>query len=263
MIEPNKIYLGDCLPYLKEIPDKSIDLVLTDPPYGCKIGGAKPFGKIGGGKQRTGPSTSGIVSHHNIIKPTTFVMFDDSAPPGQEYFDEIRRISKNQIIFGGNYFADCLPTSPCWIVWDKDNTGHFADCELIYTSFETPIRKIKFRWNGLLQEDMTHKDVRVHPTQKPVKLIMKILQDYSKRGDLVCDPFLGSGTTAVACLKTNRNYVGIEKEPRFYEAAIKRIEKAMNKTLDDFLWKDDGIKMKVQRTPQGKRDYVPVGNNID
>jgi DNA modification methylase len=239
MLEINKIYLGDCMDFMKQIPDKSIDLILTDPPYGCKIGGAKPFGKIGGAKP------FGKIGGANLVESTTYLLFDDSSPPQKEYFEEIIRISRSQIIFGGNYFSNRLPPSSCWLIWDKDNTGNFADCELIWTSFNTAARLIKYRWNGLLQQDMAHKDIRVHPTQKPVKLIMKILQNYSKRGDLICDPFLGSGTTAVACLKTNRNFIGMEKEKKYYEIALSRIEKARNKSLDDFVWKDEQVKMKT------------------
>jgi hypothetical protein len=145
----------------------------------------------------------------------------DDAPPSPEVFAEIFRVSKNSIIFGGNYFG--LPASPCWIVWDKDNSGDFADCELAWTSFSTAVRKFKSRWNGMLQEDMKHKEKRYHPTQKPVKLFMWILEKYSKPGDLILDPFLGSGTTVIACQKTGRHCVGIEQIPEYVEIARARL----------------------------------------
>lgn len=231
MLELNHIYCGDCLDLMREMPDKSVDLVLTDPPYGIKVGGAKPFGKVGGGKQRTGPTT-GMVVGATIVKPTEFILFDDSEPPTQEYFDEMFRISENQIIFGGNYFG--LPPSSCWIVWDKDNTGNFADAELAWTSFPSAVRLFKWRWNGLLQQDMAHKEKRQHPTQKPLPLMMWCLEKYSKPGMTILDPFMGSGTTCVACKKLGRNYVGIDKEPAYVEIARKRIERVNNHKLTDF-----------------------------
>ena len=141
----------------------------------------------------------------------------------KKYFDEIIRISKNQIIFGGNYFIEFLTNSSCWIVWDKDNTGNFADCELAWTNFKTAVRKIKFRWNGLLQENMKDKEERFHPTQKPVALFQWILNNYSTPGMTIFDPFAGSGTTAIACLETGRNYILIEKEKDYIDIINKRI----------------------------------------
>ena len=161
-------------------------------------------------------------------------MFDDSAPPTKEYFDELSRVSKNQIIFGGNYFADNLPASPCWIIWDKDNSGDFADAELAWTSFDSAVRIFKWRWNGLLQEDMAHKEKREHPTQKPLPLMMWCIEKYSKPGMTILDPFMGSGTTCVACKKLDRNYIGIEKEPAYVEIAKKRLEKVNNHKIEEW-----------------------------
>ena len=96
----------------------------------------------------------------------------------------------------------CCPLPPCWLVWDKDNTGNFADCELCWTSFPTAVRKYKWRWNGLLQEDMAHKIKRVHPTEKPYPLLEEIIRDYSKEGDIIFDGFAGSFSVAHACINT-------------------------------------------------------------
>jgi site-specific DNA-methyltransferase (adenine-specific) len=136
------------------------------------------------------------------------------------------RVSQNQIIFGGNYFVEHLYNSPCWIVWDKDNSGNFADCELAWTSFKTAVRKIKYRWNGMLQENMKEKEYRFHPTQKPIGLFEWILDNYSEQGMIILDPFLGSGTTAIAAHNTGRFFIGIEKEPKYVEIAQKRLEQA-------------------------------------
>jgi len=213
----NQIICGDCLEVMRDIPDKSVDLVLTDPPYGIniasngRVGGNKPFG-----------NSQGKVINAVDYAPQTW----DKFTPTKEYFQEMMRISKNQIIFGGNYFVEHLHNSPCWIVWDKDNSGNFADCELAWTSFQTAVRKYKYRWNGMLQENMKEKEQRFHPTQKPIGLFEWILDNYSERGMTILDPFLGSGTTAVAAHNTGRKFIGIEKEQRYVEIAKKRLEQA-------------------------------------
>ena len=222
-LEINRVYCGDCLNLMKEIPDKSIDLVLTDPPYGVNYGGGKEKGTIG---------------KANACAVKEYVLFDDSAAPSQNHFDEMIRISKNQIFFGGQHFTDKIQKSRGWIIWDKEVTGGkgdgFCGIELAWTSFNQGLKKFRFKWNGMLQEDMAHKEERVHPTQKPVKLMEWCLLKYSQPGDLILDPFLGSGTTAVACVKTGRNYIGIEKEPKYVETALKRLEKVNNHKLTDF-----------------------------
>jgi len=138
--------------------------------------------------------------------------------------EEIFRISKNQIIFGGNYYGSVLGDTNCYIVWDKDNGDNdFADCELAWTSFKSAVRKFKWRWNGMLQEDMKYKEARFHPTQKPVELMKWILGKYSEPTDLILDPFLGSGTTAVAAKQLHRRYIGIEISPKYCEIAKQRL----------------------------------------
>jgi DNA modification methylase len=208
MLELNKIYCADCLEIMKSIPDKSIDLVLTDPPYGIWI-----KGKVGGEK---------------LAKVTDYWDFNDwdNDIPSKEYFDEMIRISKHCIIFWGNYFIENLTNSSCWIVWDKDNTWNFADCELAWTNFDTAVRKIKIRWNGMLQDDMKNKEIRYHPTQKPVDLFKWILENYSEKWMTILDPFLWSWTTAVACKELGRNFIGIEKEQKYVDIANKRLQTA-------------------------------------
>lgn len=202
-----KIICADCMDILKQLPDKCVDLVLTDPPYGINV--AKN-GKVGGGK---------------CCKVTDYGAKEwDSEIPHKEIFEEIMRVSKNQIIFGGNYFVEYLKNSPCWIVWDKLNTGNFADCELAWTSFKSAVRKYEFLWNGMLQQNMQNKEKRIHPTQKPVDLFGQIIRDYSKENDLVLDCFSGSGTTAIACHRLNRRFICIEKDKEYWEASCKRLE---------------------------------------
>ena len=208
-LEIDRIYCGDCLDLMREMPDKSVDLVLTDPPYGISKAA---------GKNKTRGGWAPARDYGNLNWDNTRV--------SDAVISQMCRVSKNQIIFGGNYYADLLDPSSCWLVWDKDNgENNFADCELAWTSFKTAVRKFKWRWNGMLQEDMRHKEERIHPTQKPVPLFMQILKKYSKPGDLVLDPFLGSGTTAIACLRTGRHYIGIEKHEPYFVKAQERIDK--------------------------------------
>jgi site-specific DNA-methyltransferase (adenine-specific) len=141
------------------------------------------------------------------------------------------RISKNQIIFGGNYFIEHLTNSSCWIVWDKDNAeSFFADCELAWTSFNTAVIKFKFRWFGMLQEDMKNKEERFHPTQKPVALFKWIIANYSEENNLIFDPFMGSGTTGVACGMLGRKFIGCEISENYYKIAEARIKASYNQT---------------------------------
>lgn len=205
----NQIINADCMDILKQLPDKCIDLVLTDPPYGI------------------GEAAGKNLSRGKLAKPTQYAIKDwDNKIPKKEIFDEIFRVSKNQIIFGGNYFVECLTNSSCWLVWDKNNTGDFADCELAWTNFKSAVRKYKWTWNGMLQEDMKNKDIRIHPTQKPLKLFEMILRDYSNENDLILDCFSGSGTTAVACHNLKRRFICIEKDYDYWKASVERLENA-------------------------------------
>ena len=208
----NKIINADCMDILKQLPDKCIDLVLTDPPYGigydvaCEKNNGKLFGTA------------------KTIRNTYAKTNWDNKIPEKEVFDEIIRVSKNQIIFGGNYFANMLANSKCWLVWDKHINGAWADCELAWTSFDKPVKKYDYLWNGMLQQDMKNKEKRIHPTQKPVGLFKKILNDYSKEGDLILDCFSGSGTTAVACHNLKRRFICIEKDFDYWQASCERLE---------------------------------------
>ena len=198
------IYHGDCREVLPQFAVK-VDLVLTDPPYGIDI--AKT-GKVGG---------------NQLASPKQYLASDwDTARLGSEVLGLFRTTSHNQIIFGGNYVADLLPASRCWLVWDKDNTGNFADCELAWTSFDKSVKKYLWRWNGMLQEPMSPKDYRYHPTQKPQGLISLIIADWSEVNQTILDPFLGSGTTCYCAKKLNRYSIGIEIEERYCEIAARR-----------------------------------------
>ncbi len=206
----NKIHLGDCLEFMMGITSKSIDLVLADPPYGI------------------GESSNNNVSRGNLAPAKDYGIksWDDNAP-SKRVFDEMIRISKNQIVFGANHFISRMPyDSPSWIVWNKVNYGNdFADCELAWTSFPSAVRMFEFQWNGMLQGDMKNKEERIHPTQKPRQLFMMILERYAKPGQVVLDPFSGSGTTALACHDLGLDFICIEKDPDYHAASVARLEK--------------------------------------
>jgi site-specific DNA-methyltransferase (adenine-specific) len=176
-----------------------------------RLWGGKPFG--------TGESRRQIV-----IYPKIYRGFDDSRIPDKEYFQELKRVSENQILWGGNFFIQHLENTPCFIVWDKDNSGNFADCELAWTSFGTAVRKFKYRWNGMLQENMACKEIRIHPTQKPVALYHWLLTNYAKPGQTILDTHLGSGSIAIACWDMGYSLTGYEIDQEYFDAAVKRIE---------------------------------------
>ena len=200
----NHIYNEDCLKVMKTFPDKSVDLVLTDPPYGIGIDGQKK-------------SVSKNPKHNR--KYHEFGGWDNEIP-SKEYFDEMFRISKNQIIWGGNYFVEHLKEGhKGWLVWDKGQHGlTMSDCELAYSSFDCPTRVYVFN-RVEIQKDGAH-----HPTLKPLELIRWCVENHSEEGQTVLDPFLGSGTTAVACKQLNRNYIGIEISEKYCEIAKRRLE---------------------------------------
>ena len=208
----NKILNMDCIDFLKNCPDNYFDLCCCDPPYG--IGEAAGKNKSRGNKA--------------IAKDYGNKDWDNSIPE-KEIFNEILRVSKHQIIFGGNYFVEYLHNSPCWLVWDKNNGANdFADCELAWTNFKSAVRKYLWTCNGMLQHDMKNKDVRIHPTQKPLKLFEMILNDYSNENDLILDCFSGSGTTAIACHNLKRRFICIERDTDYYNASVERLKIAQS-----------------------------------
>lgn len=188
-------------------PDNYFDLAIVDPPYGIGEDGSKNHTR---GKLCKAKNYKGFAG-------------GDIKPPDEQYFKELFRVSKNQIIWGANHFLG--KTSPCWIVWDKENgESDFADCELAYTSFKTAVRKFKFKWQGMLQGDMKNKEIRIHPTQKPVKLYEWLLMNYAKEGDKILDTHLGSGSIAIACHNLGFDLTACELDKDYFEASIKRID---------------------------------------
>ena len=207
----NRIINADCMDILRRLPDKCVDLVLTDPPYYNGLEMTTYYGKKD--KSDTG------------VKRTKYKPFAEKwFVPDNDWFEQIRRISKEQIIFGINYY-EFSGMVKGRLIWDKMNdTSSFSKAEIASCSSIQSVQIYRFLWNGMLQQDMKNKEVRIHPTQKPVDLIGQILRDYSKENDLVLDCFSGSGTTAIACHRLNRRFICIEKDKEYFDMSVKRLD---------------------------------------
>lgn len=195
---------GDCRDILPHLDP--VDLVLTDPPYG--IGADRNLRANKQHGQAAAPSKDYGAGDW------------DGKPADNALLDLVVSKGSKAIVFGGNYFS--LPPSSCWLVWDKDNGDNgYADCELAWTNLEKAVRRIKYRWMGMLQQDMKNKEPRWHPTQKPVPVMAWAMQHGG--GANVLDPFMGSGTTLRAAKDFGRRFIGIEIEERYCEIAAKRM----------------------------------------
>lgn len=196
------LYLGDCMDVLPTLP--KVDAVITDPPYGINENHKK------------------VASRGKLAAPKDYGEFNwDKEPPSADLIDAIRNASNWQAMFGGNYFH--LPPTSCWLVWDKLNGDNdFADCELAWTNWPKAVRRIQWRWNGMIRQGG---EDRFHPTQKPLA-VMKWVIDLCPKADIILDPFMGSGTTGVAAVQMGRKFIGIEREPRYFDIACERISRA-------------------------------------
>jgi len=211
-IADNSFICADCMEVLREIPDKKFDLCLTDPPYGLEWKYTIMFGK-------KCPQTLAVDKMNEWDKR-----------PSLEIFNLIKKISQHQIIWRGNYFADLLGAFSQPIIWDKKTgNNYYADGELAWTSIKGTMRIFRHQWCGAFK-DSERGEQNVHPTQKPVALFIWCLEKYSKSGDLIIDPFCGSGTTAIACHKTGRRFVCIDKEPEYIRIAQQRYKNLIAQT---------------------------------
>jgi site-specific DNA-methyltransferase (adenine-specific) len=195
---------------MREMPENHWDLAIVDPPYGIGEDGLKNHSRC------------------KVAKATKYTPKNwDKSTPSLDYFLELKRVSKNQIVWGANHFIQNIPNcnSSCWIVWDKDNSGDFADCELAFTSFKSAVRKFTWRWNGMLQQDMKNKEQRIHPTQKPVALYNWLLHNYAKPGDRILDTHLGSMSIAIACHYKGFHLTGTELDKDYFTAGVERVKK--------------------------------------
>lgn len=209
-LEKSKVVIGDCTLYHEDaafvIPTlMKVDALVTDPPYG--------IGEAAGANKSRGKAAPARDYGNDD--------WDDKPVP-QEFIDQIRKKAKWQIIFGGNYYA--LPATSCWLVWDKLNTGDFADCELAWTNLPKAVRRLRFMWNGMLR---AHGEPRGdHPTQKPVGVMKWCIEQLPADVETILDPFMGSGTTLVSAVKMGKKAIGIEREQKYFDIACRRIEEA-------------------------------------
>lgn len=211
-----ELHNQDCMLAMPQYTDNYWDLAIVDPPYGIGEGNKK---------NKTRSSYTGFGDKKTWVQAKDYGGSEwDFNTPSEDYFNELRRVSKNQIIWGANYMVEFLDASMGWIVWDKDNgDSDQSDCELAYSSFNRGLRKFKFKWQGLLQENMKDKEVRIHPTQKPKQLYKWLLTNYAKQGDKILDTHLGSGSIALACHTLKFPLVGFEIDKDYFDAAQKRL----------------------------------------
>lgn len=203
-----RLILGDCRDVLPTL-DK-VDGVVTDPPYG--IGVDRAMSKTSGMKSGKGLANKGVYESSGW----------DDAPIDKDTVDLILSKGTKSIIFGGNYFE--LPPTKCWLVWDKEANGNFADAELAWTNLDKPVRLLRHMWNGMLRKDGEER--HGHPTQKPIGVMKWCISHLPDGSNTILDPFMGSGTTGVAAVQMGRKFIGIEREPKYFDIACKRIEDA-------------------------------------
>jgi len=197
--------------YMKTLEDKAFDLACVDPPYGIKQDG------------RNNHTRSKLVAAKNYENSSRY----DNNTPVASYFTELFRVSKHQIIWGGNHLTAVIgKNSPCWIVWDKLNgQNDFADCELAYTSFGTAVRKFQFQWQGMIQGyggNKSKNEIRIHPNQKPIQLYKWLLKNYATPDQRILDTHLGSGSSAIAAHYFGCEFVGCEIDKDYFDAAQDR-----------------------------------------
>lgn len=203
------LYRGDCMEVLPTLG--RFDAVITDPPYGINA-------------DLSMHKTSGVVvghGHRRVAKRSYEQTNWDNAPPSTGLIGNILDMAPIAVLFGGNYFV--LPPSKCWLIWDKKTNGNFADCEMAWTNMDKPVKRIEHLWNGFARAG--NEERFNHPTQKPLA-VMRWCIEQAGNPETILDPFMGSGTTGVAAIQLGRKFTGIEREPKYFDVACKRIEQA-------------------------------------
>ena len=202
------LYLGDCAEILPTL--NKVDAVVTDPPYGLGID--KSMAKA------SGIQSGGMKAKKGVYEALGW----DNKPIDKKHIDLLFKAGTYQIIFGGNYFE--LPPTKCWLLWDKEINGNFADAEMAWTNLNKPVKLKRYMWNGMLR---ANNELRGdHPTQKPIGIMQWVISHLPVEANTIIDPFMGSGTTGVACAKMGKTFIGIEQEQKYFDIACKRIEQA-------------------------------------
>jgi len=194
------VYNCDCMELMAKYPDGYFELAIVDPPYGINV-------NVNMGRRKNDKKSN----YHKFAG-------NDSSIPDKKYFDELKRISKNQIIWGGNYMTEYLKPSPCWLMWDKKFSEEvsFAQFELAWTSFSSSAKKY---------DKSPNQQGRIHPTQKPVALYKWLLDNYAKKGDKILDTHLGSGSSRIACYDFKFDFVGCELDKDYFDLMEDRFKK--------------------------------------
>jgi site-specific DNA-methyltransferase (adenine-specific) len=199
----SEVFNIDCIEGMKQYPDKYFELAIVDPPYGINI-------NVSMGRRKVNKKTN----YHKYAG-------NDSSIPTKDYFNELFRISNNQIIWGGNYMTEFLKPSPCWLLWDKGFSEDvtFAQFELAWTSFNSTAKKY---------HNTPNQFNRIHPTQKPINLYKWILNKYAKQGDKILDTHLGSGSSRIAAYDMKFEFIGFELDKDYFDASQKRFQDHIN-----------------------------------
>ncbi len=210
----------DCMLGIKEFPDKFFELAIVDPNYGINENGQRNL---------TGDRPTAKWKNPKSIN---YKSFDDSKPPTEQYFDELFRVSKEQIVFGGNYFTNFLFPSMGWIIWDKgvDEKEHLSMFEMAWSSFQKKAMKFELLWAGFKKGEPTE---RIHVTQKPIRLYKWLLQNYAKPNDKILDTHLGSQSSRIAAYKLGFDFWGYELDEDYFKEGCERFEKAIAQPLFD------------------------------
>lgn len=208
----SEVYNEDCMMGMARYPDKFFDLAIVDPPYG-----------IGMGKRKGRVSKGQFKERYETEKYKTSDW--DSDAPSSEYFEELFRVSKNQVVWGANHFTEDLPPSRGWIFWDKmPIVPNYSDGELAWTSFDKVLKRKVIHWNGKIRTGIEPSYVCIHPTQKPIKLYEWILHNYAEKGNKILDTHMGSQSSRIAAYKMGFDYYGWEIDPEYFDAGNKRFK---------------------------------------
>ena len=207
----NTFYNDDCMNWLPKCPPNFFELAIVDPPYGINYDEVQNINAENGRIQNKGKWKKYHKSNWDV------------SPPAKEYYRELFRVSKNQIIWGGNFFLDNLNKTKCMLIWDKVQRDNRADCEIAWTNLDKPSKVFRM---SRIDAYVNKCDVKIHPTQKPIELYKWILFNYARAGDKILDTHVGSGSSLIACIEGGFNYWGTEIDKDYYEAAQKRIARA-------------------------------------